>query len=412
MSFSVRPTVTLLAILSVVSICLVAVAADPSTALRDPYSRWSNGPGQESPRFPIAVWLQSPGNAARYKAIGVNLYVGLWQGPTAEQLDELQRHEMPVICSQNMYAREHLDRRIIVGWMHGDEPDNAQSLGRGRGYGPPVPPQEIVDDYQQVVARDPSRPVLLNLGQGVAWDGWYGRGVRTNHPEDYPQYVQGGDIVSFDIYPAVHDRPAVAGKLWYVARGVSRLRQWAGDRRIVWNCIECTRISNPDVKPTPEQVKAEVWMSIINGSQGIIYFCHQFQPRFIESALLSDDQMAKAVGQINRQLQDLAPVLYEPTVEANIAVVTQPAVVSDEQAARWGMRPVAVMGKESGDALYLFTVRMEAMPCHARFQIPEIPLGSSVQVIGEDRSLPAESGVFEDDFAAYQVHLYRIPTAK
>ena len=24
---------------------------------------------------------------------------------------------------------------------------------------------------------------MLNLGQGVAWDGWYGRGTRTNHPE-------------------------------------------------------------------------------------------------------------------------------------------------------------------------------------------------------------------------------------
>ncbi len=32
--------------------------------------------------FPIAVWLQSPSRAAEYKAIGINLYVGLWRGPT------------------------------------------------------------------------------------------------------------------------------------------------------------------------------------------------------------------------------------------------------------------------------------------------------------------------------------------
>src|ERR1044071_3172543 len=36
----------------------------------------------QSDRFPIAVWLQSPSNAARYQAAGVNLYVGLWKGPT------------------------------------------------------------------------------------------------------------------------------------------------------------------------------------------------------------------------------------------------------------------------------------------------------------------------------------------
>ena len=32
--------------------------------------------------------------------------------------------------------------------------------------------------------------------------------------------------------------------------------------------------------PTTAQIKAETWMAIIHGSQGLIYFCHQFQPRF------------------------------------------------------------------------------------------------------------------------------------
>jgi len=76
------------------------------------------------------------------------------------------------------------------------------------------------------------------------------------------------------------------------ARGVQRLRDWSGSDRITWNCIECTRISNTKTKPTPQQVKAEVWMSIIHGSQGLIYFCHQFQPRFIEAGLLADEEMA------------------------------------------------------------------------------------------------------------------------
>ena len=43
--------------------------------------------------------------------------------------------------------------------------------------------------------------MLLNLGQGVAFDNYIGRGVRRNHPEDYPEYVKGCDIASFDIYP-------------------------------------------------------------------------------------------------------------------------------------------------------------------------------------------------------------------
>ena len=209
-----------------------------------------------------------PSNAARYKAAGINLYVGLWRGPTAAQLDVLRQAGMPVICSQNKSALQHKEDPIIVGWMHGDEPDNAQSLGQGKGYGPPIAPDRIQEDYRRLKTQDPTRPVLLNLGQGVAWDGWYGRGVRTNHPEDYPEYVQGGDIVSFDIYPACHSSPEVAGKLWYVARGVERLRDWTNGQKPVWCCIECTHIGNPKAKATPHQMKAEVWMALIHGCAG------------------------------------------------------------------------------------------------------------------------------------------------
>jgi len=176
------------------------------------------------------------------------MYIGLWKGPTEKQLAELTAAGMPVICDQNAVGLKNKTNPIIVGWMHGDEPDNAQS--RGKGWGPPIAPENIEADYKRIRAADPSRPVILNLGQGVAWDGWVGRGVRTNHPEDYPKYVKGCDIASFDIYPAVHRKAAVAGKLWYVARGVERLVGWTGGKKTVWNCIECTRISNPAVKPT------------------------------------------------------------------------------------------------------------------------------------------------------------------
>jgi hypothetical protein len=69
-----------------------------------------------------------------------------------------------------------------------------------------VPPATVLQDYQRLRAADPSRPVLLNLSQGVAWDGWHGRGTCNRHPEDYPEYLRGCDIASFDIYPVNHDR--------------------------------------------------------------------------------------------------------------------------------------------------------------------------------------------------------------
>lgn len=346
--------------------------------------------------FPIAVWLQPPARAAQYKKAGINLYVGLWRGPTEEQLATLRQAGLRVICDQNEVGLKHRDDPVIAGWMHGDEPDNAQSLGSGRGYGPPIPPEKIIASYQRIRERDPSRPVLLNLGQGVAWDDWHGRGVRTRHPEDYLEYVKGADIVSFDIYPVTHDRPAVSSNLWYVARGVERLVAWTEGRKPVWNCIECTRISHPTAKPTPHQVRAEVWMSLIHGSRGLIYFVHEWQPRFNESALLDDPDMLAAVTAINRQIHELAPVLNSPSLPGVVRVTsTNPEA------------PVAMMTKRQGDAVYIVAVAMRDGTTRARFELGDHH-GTRVEVLGEGRTIKAEAGVFEDGFRGWDVHLYRI----
>jgi hypothetical protein len=365
-----------------------------------PYTKWSRGPSSDPSFFPIAVWLQSPSRAAAYREAGINTYVGLWRGPTEAQLADLKTAGMKVICDPNEVGLKHLDDPTIIGWMHGDEPDNAQALPGGKGYGPPIPPARIVEDYQRIRAADPTRPVLLNLGQGVAWDGWHGRGVRTNHPEDYPEYVKGGDIVSFDIYPACHSNPAVAGNLWYVARGVERLVDWAGKDRVTWNCIECTRISNPTTKATPEQVRAEVWMSLIHGSRGIIYFVHEWKPRFNEAALLDDPPMLAEVTQINRQITELAPVLNRPTLRDRVRVST-----GNPDA------PVAVMAKEADGALHLFAVAMRAASTQATFEVPGLKGAHEVTVLGEERTLKLEDGRLTDQFGPWQVHLYQIQTA-
>ena len=346
--------------------------------------------------FPIAVWCQSPANAGRFQAAGINLYVALWEGPTAAQLDALQTARMPVVCSLNQLAQRFRDNPIIAGWMHEDEPDNAQSLGSGQGYGPPIPPATIVNHYQRIRSLDPSRPVMLNLGQGVAWDDWIGRGVRRNHPEDYPEYLQGCDIASFDIYPAVHDSPQVAGKLEFVSRGVERLAGWTRGQKPVWCAIECTHIENPNVKPTPLQVRSEVWMALVGGARGLIYFVHQFKPVFREAALLDDPEMLAAVTEINRQIRDLAPVLNSPTLAGRLTVESSTS----------GAR-VAAMLKQYGGATYVFTVNLANQPTRATFTLSDPNPARQAEVLGESRLIPIQGQNFADQFAPYAVHLYK-----
>jgi len=360
---------------------------------------FEHGLGTDPAYFPIAVWLQDPHNAPRYKEIGVNLYIGVWAGPTEQQLADLGKAGIPLICDQNAVALKHLDSKTIVGWMHGDEPDNAQEQPGGKGYGPPIPPEKIVQGYDKIRKADPTRPVLLNLGQGVAWDGWFGRGERTNHPEDYPQYLKGCDIASFDIYPATHDKPEIAGKLEYVPKGVKRLIDWTKGEKPVWTCIETTHIGNPKTKPTPQQVRSEVWMAIIAGSRGIVYFAHEFQPKFVEAGLLADPDMAAGVKALNAEVTSLASVINSPAVKRPATVETTDKTTDK----------IALMTRQQGNRTYVFAVSMGPTPTHATFTLPDSALShGKAETIGEHRTVPVTDGKWSDAFKGYEVHLYRL----
>jgi hypothetical protein len=383
----------------------MVLAAWPGAALRaeSPYAQWTNGPPTDPNWFPIGVWLQSTSTSriAQYQAAGFNIYVGLWQGPTEAQLSNLKSRGMKAICSQNSVGLNSANRDVIIGWAQQDEPDNAQWNATTQSYDPPILPSEIVSRYNTMKANDGTRPIFLNLGQGVAWDGWWGRGTRTNHPEDYPQYLQGCDIASFDIYPFASSTASnyapVKNKPWVIPYGVDRLINWKQGTQtdVVWNFVECTNIHGYG-KATPVQVKAEVWMSLIHGSMGILYFVHQIDP-FVEAGLLADPAMTAAVTDINNQIHSLAPVLNSPTVVGGATVgSSNPAV------------PVDVIVKLFNGATYLFAVGMRDGTTTATFDVADLGGSAQAEVLGESRVIALTNGSFQDTFTPYAVHLYRI----
>lgn len=362
-----------------------------------PYAQWSKGPNPtgRSDYFPLCVWLQSPQNAPRYKEIGINCFVGLYEGPTEDQLATLGTYGMRTICAQNAIGLKHVNDPIIMGWLQPDEPDNAQPLPSG-GYGPPTPAADIIQAYQSMVGADPSRPVYLGMGQGVADDTWVGRGVALPW-DDYYDYVRGGDINAFDIYPiASGDGP---DWLWYPSKGVDRLHMW-GDRygKVVWNVIETTNVSSSDY-PTPDQVRSEVWMSIIHGSRGITYFCHKFAPTFDETGLLDEPEMKAAVAALNAQIAGLASVLNSPPQTCEVDVQTSDSISQ-----------VDVTVREQNGATYLFAACMRNAGTTATFTLPNslTPRGASGTVLDENRSVGISGGSFKDDFDPYAIHLYKI----
>jgi hypothetical protein len=358
------------------------------------YRRWSLGPSSDPAFFPIAVWLQSPPNAEKYAAVGVNTFTGLWQGPTDDQLSGLAAAHMTTYCDRSGVWSSHLADPTIAAWMQPDGPDNAQANATG-GYDPCIDPGVIVAGYQAFVASDRTRPVYLGLGRGVADTQWNGRGTCTGRTDMYPAYAQGGDLLSFHIYPHEDGVPIES-----VATGVENLRTWSDAKKPISATIEASDI-NGHGRPTPVELAAEVWMSLVHGAAGVQYFCHRFLPTFSETDCLDDAPTAAALAEIDGRIRALAPVLNVPSVGNGVVVASSAADV-----------PVDVMLKRHDGATYLFAVAMRAGATTATFTLRAIPTTAAVEVIGEGRTLlpgPASGGSsFTDDFSGYAVHLYRV----
>lgn len=350
--------------------------------------------------FPIAVWLQNPENALRYnKEGGINMYVGLWTPLDEKQFDLLKSVPIKLICEQNDFGLAHQSEPMIYGWMQGDEPDNAQWNNETNTYDPCIDPAQIIAQYKKVKAKDPSHPYYLNLGQGVSYTNWIGRGECRGATDQYAiannGYLKGCDIVSFDIYPVNSEDQNVKDKLWMGAKGIDSLRVWGNDSKPVWTWIETTKIDkNSPRKPTPGEVKTQVWMALIHGAKGIGYFCHSFDPEPDDAALLHDQAMLEAVNAINRQITQLAPVLNSQT-QTNYAEVKSSNLNG----------PIDILSKNHKDINYLFAVGMRNEPTQATFKVNS---GHKAEVIGENRTIKIINGQFEDQFGGYEVHLYKI----
>lgn len=374
--------------------CLTAQpGASSAQSPKPPQPAFANGLPTDPGFFPIGVWLQNPRHALAFRAMGINTFVALWKGPNEPQLNQIAAAGMYAIAEHTDTALSLPNSHVIRGWTQIDEPDNAQKLAIG--YGDCVMPDEIIKRYEAMRARDPSRPVFLNFGQGLAHKGWSGRGSkcsRLDHDGYYREAAKGGDIVSFDIYPATEARqPAVYGKLELVAEGVRNLKRWVPDR-MVWNVIGTTHIYDPDRRPTPAEIRAQVWMSIIAGSRGIVYFLHEWKPSFREDALFRYPDSQREVTRINSEIEQLATVI-------NAGSAAEARVEADVK--------TASMARQHGGAIYVFVSALEPKPARIRVKLGQhtAPAGAA---IGEDRPVLVKDGIIEDEMPAWGVRLYKV----
>ena len=351
---------------------------------------YRNGLSSDPSYFPIGAWLQSPRLAPEYKAIGVNLFVGLWKGPTEAQLAELAKYDMPVFAAQNEPGLTSRRAGMIRGWLlNEDEPDNAQVLPDG-SFGPCIPAEDVAAETLAIKRKDPTRPVLVGFGRGVADPDWRGRGSCTGDRAYYAKAIAGADILAFDIYPVAS---GYGRRLDYPSRGVERLRAAARPGQHVWAMIETTLINSTESRVSPADLRSEILLALIRGADGLVYFAHEWTGGFREDGLFRHPEIVTAVQNINALIRRLAPVLNSPTIEGRISAS--------------GTISAATMLKEHDGALYLFAGSTDAKAGALTIGLDGAASQAS-RSDREDRQIPLANGLIRDSFVGYEVHIYRV----
>ena len=184
--------------------------------------------------------------------------------------------------------------------------------------------------------------------------------MRSRHPEDYPLYLEGCDLASFDIYPVTHEKPDVRGKLWLVPFGVQRLREWSGDTRAR---LELPRVHAHQLRDAPEPRRGPG--GGLDGARRRLARPHLVRPRVEAEASASGAcskirEMLEAVTALNHEILAFAEVLNAPTVPAALRVTTIPADV-----------PIGCLLKRTGRTKYLFAINQRPTPVRAAFELTD-----------------------------------------
>jgi hypothetical protein len=344
---------------------------------RNKIKRGVTGP----PEFVIGIWGQPSNYAWRWQARGVNTMVAadLYGGrvPLKHWDDEVAGLGMYAIRAPAADPKDDVGRENLLAWLANDEPDVHKT-----------DPKVTSAAYERLKKIDPDRPVFMNFSGGHVV-GYQDRNWK--HP--YPQWVEGGDWISNDIYPVAGWN--LPNRLGLVGEAIDRLRavdpskpQFAfievSDQGLAWN------LSAPG--PTPDQVRAEIWDAVIHGARGITYFADQFKPSFSYNAMTPDVE-AEMIRQ-NALLKSLNGPLLAPLSPRGYKVEV-PA----------GME--ATLRQFKGKTYVIVLNFKSKHRDNLKIKLTGVDDGTA-QVHGENRSVQITSGQITDDFEGYTPHIYVI----
>jgi hypothetical protein len=194
----------------------------------------------------------------------------------------------------------------------------------------------------------------------------------------YPALAANADILSFDLYPLqnwckydgrFHDVFDSQRELVALGGGIKPTFQWIEARH-----MDC---KDPILDPTPQTVRAEVWLSIAGGAHGIGYFPYDWSA-----------DIGAEIAQEKTEIETLAPALVDQSIDAS----------ANDGSLRVGAR-------QHNGAVYVIAVNATRNPVTSTINVPALGNRALTSLDGT-RTVTAANGSFTDSFGPLEVHIY------
>jgi len=361
--------------------------------------------------FPISVFLSDASDAAALKAVGVNTYMAMnhTTGGIAQAAAQ-GMYVLPQVFSDDgsidWKPSEIGNATNVPGWFITDECDQGLTNCGGDAAGENGWLAKQQQNVAKVKAYNDGRFMHSNFGSGITRTWW--------SPNTMGQQVALMDTMSADkySYTSPYAQEAITGSAqWPAGANVKTAASYG------WQVDQLRSFMAPDaLKPTyvfvetmrpfltesgattitPNQLEGAVWSGLIHEARGVTYFQHNNDPGCSATYSLVNDcgKGVKAkVTQIDADIKSLAPVLNTQSYIYN-----------------FGATGIETMLKTYQGSVYVFAdVALKGTTGSKTFTLPAGVTGTSVTVVGENRTLPVTGGKFTDSFAAeYTHHIYKI----
>jgi hypothetical protein len=320
------------------------------------------------PFVPLMQWLQCPWFFDRERELGINVFMGRGCGgnTNADEVDQtFRRGAFSILPFDAAVA----SAPSLVAWRGDDEPDLNG-----------VPPSTVAKLTARGHAAKPRRLTFVTLTAGFF--------PPTSHHADYPAYVRAADVIGFDLYPVYgYCRP---DRIAWEADATRALVRIARPGQPVYSWIEAASTSSQWCHGRgvqPQELRAEVWMSVVNGATAIGYFTHSWTPDYSQFRVSSATQAE--MRRTNRQLTTLTTALLGAPVHVGVQT---------------DVGRVDTIARRVGGATYVFAVNVSREPVRARFSVAK----GTWHVFEEGRVV---TGTLADSFAPLGVHVYVLPPA-